>query len=202
MSTRAGAAPVDATFTMENQMSYNWRVAAVVALAGTVMLAPSAHTQTVSCKSLGESLTRNVSVPYHAYVTTTAGYNGGKSRQSEIISTGSVIYVNVNGKWRRSPVDPREMAETQRQAADSISMLYSCTRTGSETVNGTATQRYHIEKKKPEADDTSKQDIWVDSKGMIRQVVRDADVGGGAAGRSHSVMRYEYTNVSAPPGVQ
>lgn len=189
------------TFTTENPMSRYRNAIAAATLASIVMLAPSAHAQTISCKSLGESMTGNVSVPYHAYVTSTDSYHGGKPTQSEIISTGSAIYARVNGKWRRSPMDPKKIAEMQREGADSMSMLYTCSRAGSETVNGVPTQRYHIERKTPEDGETSKQDIWIDSKGMIQQVVRDADVGG-AAGKSRMVMRYDYTNVSAPPGVQ
>jgi len=90
----------------------------------------------------------------------------------------------------------------QREGADSMVALYTCSRAGSEAVNGVATLRYHVERKTPEEDgETSTQDIWIDSKGLIRQAVRDADIGG-AAGKSHLIMRYDYTNVSVPPGVQ
>ena len=190
------------TFTPENPMSRNWNIAAAATLVSLVFSAPSAHSQTISCKSLGESLTRNAFVPYHAYITSTAGYNGGKPVQSEIISTGSAMYAFVNGKWQRSPMDAKQMAKMQQEGADSMSTLYTCSRAGSETVNGAATQRYHIARKTPVDGETSEQDIWVDSKGLIRQVVRDADIGSGARGKSHLVMRYDYANVSVPPGVQ
>jgi hypothetical protein len=199
---RPGERSADRTFTVEIPMSRNWKAAAAGALAMTLMLAPSAHSQTISCKSLGESLTRNAFVPYHAYITSTAGYNGGKPVQSEIISTGSAMYAFVNGKWQRSPMDAKQMAKMQQEGADSMSMLYTCSRAGSETVNGAAAQRYHIALKTPADGETSEQDIWIDSKGLIRQVVRDADIGSGARGKSHLVMRYDYANVSVPPGVQ
>jgi hypothetical protein len=189
-------------FTLENPMTRNRNAGAALALAGIVMLAPSARAQSLPCKTLAESMTNNVLVPYHAYITSTAGYNGGKPTQSEVISTGNAMYSLVHGKWQRSPVDPKEIAKMQREGADSMVALYTCSRAGSETVNGVPTQRYHIERKTPDEDgDTGKQDIWIDSKGLIRQAERDRDVGG-AAMKSHVVMRYDYTNVSAPPGVQ
>jgi hypothetical protein len=168
-----------------------------LALLGTSV---PANAQRVNCKDMAPALLKQTTIPYHAYMTTTAGYAGNKPRQSEVVSTGSAMYVMTNGKWTKSPISPQQLAKTQRELADSVSRNYTCTRVGGEAVNGVRTQRYHIEGKNEAGE--IKEDLWIDASGRVQKLEMDQDVGGGAAGRSHASMRYDYANVEAPPGVK
>ena len=156
--------------------------------------------QSVSCKNFASAMIKQAVTPYHAYMSTTAGYNQGKTEQSEVISTADAMYVQVHGKWRRSPFTAQKVKDMQKEAADSVSRNYTCTRIGSESLNGVSTTRYHV-KGRNEAGEIV-EDIWLASNGLVQRVDMDMDVGGGAMGKSHSTMRYEYGNVQAPPGVK
>ena len=49
------------------------------------------------------------------------------------------------------------------------------------------------------ANDTVDTQIWISkSRGLPLKGIYDIDVGGGARGKSHTEIRYEYTNVTAP----
>jgi hypothetical protein len=106
----------------------------------------------------------------------------------------------VHGKWRRSPFTAQNVKDMQKALADSVSRNYTCTRVGSESLNGASTTRYHV-KGRNEAGEIV-EEIWLASNGLVKRVDMDMDVGGGAMGKSHSTMRYEYGNVQAPPGVK
>ena len=48
-------------------------------------------------------------------------------------------------------------------------------------------------------DFTTDAQIWISkSKGLVLREEEDMDVGGGASGKSHLSIRYEYSNVQAP----
>ena len=169
------------------------------AFALTLAAAAPATAHNVSCKDMASAMIEHKITPFHAYMSTTAGYTQGKTEQSEMISTGDAMYVQVHGKWRRSPITAQYMRDMQKQGLDSVSSNYTCTRVGTETVNGVSTTRYHV-KGRNEAGEIV-EDIWLASNGLLQRIDTDMDVGGGAMGKSHSTMRYEYTNVQAPPGV-
>jgi len=174
----------------------------IVCAAFALSLAAAAPVaaQSVSCKEFASAMIKQTVTPYHAYMSTTAGYNQGKAEQSEVISTADAMYVQVHGKWRRSPFTAQNVKDMQKALADSVSRNYTCTRVGSESLNGASTTRYHVKGRNEEGE--IGEEIWLASNGLVKRVDMDMDVGGGAMGKSHSTMRYEYGNVQAPPGVK
>ena len=57
-----------------------------------------------ACQPVLDAMTKIYSTPVHIYSTETAAYTGGKTRSSEIIYLNHATYVQVNGKWRTSPL--------------------------------------------------------------------------------------------------
>ena len=169
------------------------------ALSFTAATSVALPAQSSACKDLANAMLKNALVPYHSYMSTTAGYNGGKTKQSEMISTGTAIYIKTSRGWMKSRVTPQVIQQSQREAVDSLLKVYTCTKVGTEVVNGVSSQHYHVHGKTEDGETT--QELWL-GDGRLQRMDQDMDVGAGAAGKSHTSMRYEYTNVQAPPGVK
>jgi hypothetical protein len=132
-------------------------------------------------------------VPVHLYMTESGGPNSGKTKNAETVYLDGSIYVMVNGRWRKSPVSPKDMAEAKK---DTDQKVGPCTVVRDETVTGEAATLYKIHSQSDDASVDS--EIWISkSKGLPLKQVNDMDVGG-AFGRTHTEIRYEYSNVKAP----
>ena len=177
------------------------KVAAVVSTIAATALIPlsSAGAQDPLCKQLGEAMLKQMTRPFHAYTTEVAGFNGNKPQLGEMISTGDVMYIFVNGRWRRSPQTPQQMAAMMRENAMDLK-YHSCRKVGSEAVAGVPTVHYHVDVKDPDSPSTT--ELWVAANGLPMKSETSMDVGGGAAGHSKTSTRYEYTNIKAPAGVR
>jgi hypothetical protein len=169
-----------------------------VALAIGLLAAPAARAAGVSavCQPLVAAVEKQVAIPMHAYMTHTIT---GKVRTSEVIYSGKAIYVKTNGSWTRSPITPQDM---QNQQAENIKRAKetTCTYLRDEPVNGEAAAVYstHGASEYGKSDST----IWLSkSRGVPLRMEMDMDVGG-AGGKSHMSMRYDYDKVTAPAGVK
>jgi hypothetical protein len=132
--------------------------------------------------------------PAHLYTTRTAGVNGGKARNSETIYLNGATFVMANGRWQKSPVTARDMLEAKKENEQKAG---TCARVRDEAVSGEAATLYKIHNQTP--DETVDTEIWISkSSGLPLKAINDLDVGGGALGKSHTEIRYEYTNVTAP----
>lgn len=173
------------------------RAAAIVSTIVATALIPlsSAAAQDPLCKQLAETMFKQLAIPFHAYSTEVAGFNGNKPEQSEMISTGDALYISVNGRWRRSPQTPQQMTAMTRETATDLK-YHSCRKVGSEVVAGVPTVHYHVDVKDPDSPSTT--ELWVAANGLPMKSETSMDVGGGAAGRSRISTRYEYTNIHAP----
>jgi hypothetical protein len=150
-----------------------------------------------SCKVLYDAMTKVVVVPVHIYTTTVAGYNKDVPTSSEMIYSGGrdgAIYMLAGGKWTRTQMTGADMMskqeENRRTAKD------TCHAVREEAVNGEAATVYstHSDKESGKVDST----VWISkSKGLPLKQDIDIDVGG-AAGKSHMSLRYEYVNVKPP----
>ena len=171
-------------------------VAAIALLAGSALAADP------PCKFLADVTAKNFTIPTHIYSTETAIYTGGKPRNSETIYLNGKTYIQVNGRWRVSPMTPKMMLEAKKEAeADADSHSHStCLLVRDEAVNGEAATLYseHTETQNEKSDSQ----IWISkSRALPLKLEMNIDVGG-AAGKRHRVSRFEYTNVQAPPGVR
>jgi hypothetical protein len=138
--------------------------------------------------------------PSHQYMTETAGYLKGKSRTSEIITTRTDRYLLVNGSWHHSAVGKEEVAQ-MIETNETNARKDECKFVRDEAVDGESASLYTT--KHVTEDDSSSSQIWISRKtGLPLKLETDMDVGGGANGKSHTTLRVNYTNVTAPAGVK
>jgi len=170
--------------------------------AAVTLWTGSAFAADPSCKSVSDATTKYLTVPTHIYTTESGAITGGKPRNVESIYLIDRAYVQVNGRWRLSPVTPKMMVDELKEArAGAETDTHStCRMVRDEAVNGEAATLYssHTETRDMKADSQ----IWISkSRGLPLRMQQDTDTGG-AAGKSRRESRYEYTNVQAPPGVR
>lgn len=164
------------------------------------LLAGSALAADTSCKSVSDATTKYLTIPTHIYTTEDGAYTGGKSRSVESIYLIDKAYVQINGRWRESPMTPKMMLDKMKgERADADKDIHStCQLVREEVINGEAATLYssHIETKDMKADSQ----IWISkSRGLPLKMEQTSDTG---AGKNRRVSRYEYTNVQPPPGVR
>ncbi|MEI9970731.1 MAG: hypothetical protein WDO73_01035 [Ignavibacteriota bacterium] len=151
-----------------------------------------------TCKLLADANAKIYAIPTHMYSTETASYTGGKTRATELIYLNDVTYISIGGKWTLSKTSSKQMAEMHKDAAAEHPHAV-CRMVRVEAVNGEAATLYSMHEEVESAKVDS--EIWLSkSRGVPLKVEMDTDVGG-AAGKSHRSLRYEYTNVQAPAGV-
>ena len=129
-------------------------------------------------------------MPVHLY-TTMSGTT------SEQIYTSSAIFTNVMGKWHRSKMTPQEM---QKQEQENIrNSKTTCRYLRDEPVNGEMAALYS-EQGETQGMKFDGQ-VWISKgKGVLLRTEEDMDIG--EAGKNHIAVRYEYSNVKPPAGVQ
>jgi hypothetical protein len=171
-------------------------------LAVMALLAGSAPAADQSCKLVGDATAKYLAIPTHVYTTEDGAYAGGKTRNVETIYLIDKAYVQVNGRWRESPVSPKVMLNQMNKAradADAAAGSHStCRMVRDEAINGEAATLYisHTDTEDLKADSQ----IWISkSRGLPLKLEETSDTG---AGKNHRVSRFEYTNVQPPPGIR
>ena len=165
-----------------------------------VLTAGTAHAADSTCKYLADANAKIYTIPTHLYMTETADFTGGKSRNNELIYLNNKTYVQVNGKWRVSPTTQKDMEDLRKKTEAESLVNITCRVVRDEAVKGEAATLYSSHQQTPE--ETTDSQIWISkSRGVPLKLEMDMDVGG-KAGKSHRTMTYEYTNVHAPAGVQ
>lgn len=152
-----------------------------------------------ACKPMLDSMAKQYSTPVHIYMTQVAAFRGDKPRSTESIFAGGTIYVQVRGKWVRSPMSLEQM---RRQREENIrnAKSMSCRYLRDEAVDGEAAAVYSSQS---ETEDTkSSSTLWVSKRtGLPLKIEIDIDTGG-TQGKEHSSVRYDYSNVRPPAGVR
>jgi len=154
-----------------------------------------------SCQTLTDAYNKAGLAPAHLYMTEVAASRGNQPRTSETINLGDAngtMYLTVNGQWRRSPVSAKEL-QAARARANSLDKA-ACEYLRDDVVNGGPATVYHIHQE----DVNEKRDttVWVSKgAGLPQRAEIDVDAGG-AAGKSHLSLRWDYKNVQAPTGVK
>jgi hypothetical protein len=149
------------------------------------------------CKALYDALSKVIVTPTHIYTTTVAGYNKDVPRNSEMIYEGGpngAIFILAGGKWTRAKMTSAEMMSKQEENRRTAKDVCNVVR--DEVVNGEAATVYSTHSDK----DGNKIDamVWISkSKGLPLKEDMDMEVGG-AAGKMHMSLRYEYANVKPP----
>ena len=164
-----------------------------------VLIAASGLAADSTCKMLADANAKIYAIPAHIYSTETAAHTGGKPRSSELIYFNNTTYIQINGKWTISPATPKRMADMHKDAENKHPNA-TCRAVRDELVNGEAATLYSMHEDTADAKVDSQ--IWISkSRGLPVKFETDMDAGG-AGGKTHRAMRYEYTNVQAPAGAQ
>lgn len=61
-----------------------------------------------SCRPVFDAITKVVTTPSHSYST---HIRSGKATSSETVYTQGKVFVGVNGKWTKSPEDPKQVLD-------------------------------------------------------------------------------------------
>jgi hypothetical protein len=159
--------------------------------------------QSPTCAPIYGVMARLFDTPFHLYMIdsaqTDAQLHGGTPRVSEEIWSGNVMYIMTRGKWMKSPIDVAAMRKSQKEHVDADTKA-TCTPVRDEDVTGEPAALWTIHSVTEYG--TSETNAWVSKR---RNLIVQSDVHldvGGALGKSHTVQRYEYSNVHAPAGVQ
>jgi hypothetical protein len=168
-------------------------VCALTLTAATWLVAVPAAAQTAAaCQPVFDGMTKQTVTPNHMYLTMT----GGSTMTSESITAGGAMYIQMNGKWMRSPTSPSDMKVLQQQ--DEKKTTTSCQRLPDETVNGTAEIVFQVHNKGEAS--TSDGKVWL-AKATGLPMRGEEDVLSSAT-KTHISTRFEYTNVQPPPGIK
>jgi hypothetical protein len=170
-------------------------VCALTLTAATWLVAVPAAAQTaVACQPIFDGMTKQAVTPNHLYMTMT----GSSTMTSESITTGGALYIQVNGKWMRSPTSPSEMQQLERENEKDKDKTTSCQRLPDEAVNGTAAIVFQVHN--TTASSTSDGKVWL-AKATGLTLRSEEDVLSGTT-KTHISTRFEYTNVQPPPGIK
>jgi hypothetical protein len=173
--------------------------AGAIALCASTPLAA----QSPTCTPIYGVMSKMFDTPFHLYMTDSAQtdtrLHGGKPHLGEEIWDGKIMYIKSRDKWMKSPIDIAELRKSMSEPLDSGTRA-TCAHVRDETVNGAPAAMWSIHS--VSEDGTYDSNVWISkSRNVVVQADNHLDVGG-ALGKSHSLQRYEYTNVQAPAGVQ
>jgi hypothetical protein len=167
----------------------------ILTIALAVPLTGSAQNTPAVCRPPIDAQRKTVTTPHHLYSAETTPGRVGAAQTGEIITLGGSIYLRHRDKWRRSPMTPSAMLkQIDDNLADARS--FSCRHVGTESVGGVAADVYtsHDARDGLVADAR----VWVArSSGLVLRIEEDLDTGG-ADGKRHISLRYDYANVRAP----
>ena len=162
------------------------------------------------CLKIEAATSATMKKPFHVYITeeriyssptlakTAAKMGLSGTRKSEEVFTGTATFVEVNGKWMRSPINIAKMRQDSADDPDAREARehQKCSALLDEMVDGESTSVYQTQ-------NTSlgiNTKIWISkSRQLPLKAVSTTDVG---AEKSTSSMRYDYNNVQTPPGVK
>ena len=163
---------------------------------GVLPVAGGAQQIPAACRPLVDAELKAISTPHHMYETKADG-RSGEDPIAELITAGGVTYVKAGGKWMRSPISLQaQIDQVNRNIA--TTKVYTCQRVGSEAVAGMPATGYTLHTKN--ADTKADARAWIGTgNGLMLKLDESVDAIGV---KSHYLIRYEYTNVSAPAGVK
>jgi hypothetical protein len=162
-----------------------------IGVAMLPLIASSPLAAQASCQPVFDAMTKVVNTPSHIYNTSA---KAGKSRTTETIYAGGAVYAKVQDKWTRGRITPQEILKQEQ--LNRQNSKYSCRYVKDEPVNGEAAALYSTHAENPDAKSDSQ--IWISkSRGLPLRQELDIDAGG-AAGKTHYSVRYEFRSVKPP----
>ena len=152
-----------------------------------------------ACKPVLDAMAKQAATPSHLHMTQVAAFRGGKPMTGESIYTGNVLYIQVRGTWRRSPVSVQDMTK-QREESTRNAKSMACRYLRDETVGGEAAAVYRSQAEIEDAKSDST--LWVSKRtGLPLRSESDIDTGASWA-RSTRRSATHYADVRPPAGVK
>jgi hypothetical protein len=175
------------------RMIFSFRCVAALGLFLLLCGMPRVVRAQSECKAAFEANDKLLTTPHHGFTTRSAVSKGDKPEPMENIFVGGVYYVQIRGKWVKSPMTAEQMKQQQEENRKNAKNV-SCKHVRDEVVNGEAAAVYKVHS---ETEDTKSDSlIWIsNAKGLILREEEDLDAGGD---KMHIVTRFEYSNVTAP----
>jgi hypothetical protein len=146
---------------------------------------PFCHAQDASCKVVSDATNLMARTPHHIYST---DIGGGRSMDSESISTSSGVYWKANDVWHRSSSSIQEEA---KETAEANHLLNDCHQAADEVIDGQPAAKYSAHNGGSGATET----VWIARKSGL---VLKSEV---LIGNKRISSRIEYGNIQAPPDV-
>lgn len=167
----------------------------IFAVLGLLAARPASAGVDAACRPVLEALDKLILTPHHQYMTlTVAARPGGKPITAEVIVTGGDMYIQVGGRWRKTGQTAADRKKQQEEALVNATM--SCRYLRDEAVGAVASAVYSAQTEKDGKKSESL--IWIaKSTGLPARQEIDLEIGG-AVGKSHHAVRFEYDNVQAP----
>jgi hypothetical protein len=162
---------------------------------GLLLTGPARLAAQDPCQPTYDAMSKAMSTPTHIYMTMTGVPNSADKHTTEVIYIGGATYVNVGGKWSRSPMTSQQVIEKEEENRKASKM--TCKYLRDEAVNGEAAAVYSTHSDRADMGIKSDGQIWISkSKGL--PLKNEIDITSGGSTNHHST-RYEYANVQAPP---
>lgn len=163
-----------------------------------ILLVSSLAHAGADCQPVYNAMQKLAITPVHEYVHQTAEFKSVPS-DSEVVITATAMYVQVAGKWKSMPYDPKKQA---RAIAESAATQHTvCTHQPDENVGGEAADFYATHDVQEEGTTVNGM-LWISkSRGVPLHQTIDMNVGG-KVGKSHTDLRFDYANLQAPSGAK
>jgi len=173
-------------------------VAAAAAVA-LIPIATHALAEDATCASVFNAGERTMQTPNHQYATQTGGPYGAQGKHVETIHLDGVSYIQVDGRWHKSPLDRQAMMAQERENRRNARNVH-CEHLRDEAIDGEAAAVFstHYE------NDVAKTDslTWISKRsGVYLRQELDMNLGG-LLGKTHTSIRTSYAGVQAPAGVK
>ena len=148
------------------------------------------------CPAVQDANNKLFTTPFHMFsAQANAGVNNGQPTTSEMVFAGGARYILFNGKWSASPISTQELKDLEQRNLKNARNL-SCHHVRDESVNGESVALYTTHSESTHGKDDNQ--IWISkTRGLILRQETDLDTGG-ANGKTHLSIRYDYTNIQAP----
>src|SRR5260370_1006512 len=82
---------------------------------GILLTGPTRLAAQDPCQPTYDAMSKVMSTPTHIYTTMTGVRNNAGKHTVEIIYVGGATYVNVGGKWSRSPMPPQHVTQKEEE---------------------------------------------------------------------------------------
>lgn len=172
-------------------------VTLALAVAPMAFVSPS-RADEAACKAVFDAVVKQSALPVRQKMTIETDGAPGRRLESEMVHMGDKLYMQINGHWITRPYDARKVTEDARKAMASPD--HSCTRVGSESVDGKPADLYSV-KSKADNGITTESQIWIakDRGVPLRQKTVMMPPG---KPKMQNEVSFAYDNVTAPAGAK